>query len=159
VFHLLYSNSYSIVHEVCLFNIFEVLVYIFHKIFPFSNRRPNYFSYIFGNNVDLPKRRRRFFSKIVIKTTDGYQDTLIGKLPRTQDLIVHIISKNITEIVGPTVHFQIQINENHSYIFHTNIKSYFLFFSVLCSTKFSIFCIAILTPSSMKSVSSTSLKS
>jgi hypothetical protein len=24
---------------------------------------------------DLPKRGRRFFSKIVIKTTDGYQDT------------------------------------------------------------------------------------
>jgi hypothetical protein len=42
VFHLLYSNSYSIVHEVRIFNIFEVLVYICHKIFPFSNRRPNY---------------------------------------------------------------------------------------------------------------------
>ena len=52
---------------------------------------------------DLPKRRRRFFSKIVIKTTDGYQDTLIGKLPRTQNLIVHIISKNITEIVEPSI--------------------------------------------------------
>jgi hypothetical protein len=52
---------------------------------------------------DLPKRRRRFFSKIEIKTTDGHQDTLIGKLPRTQNLIVHIISQNITEIVGPSI--------------------------------------------------------
>ena len=52
---------------------------------------------------DLPKRRRRFFSKIVIKTTDGHQDTLIGKLARTQNLIVHIISQNITEIVGPSI--------------------------------------------------------
>ena len=52
---------------------------------------------------DLPKSRRRFFSKIVIKTTDGYQDPLIGKLPRTQNLIVHIISKSITEIVGPSI--------------------------------------------------------
>jgi vacuolar-type H+-ATPase subunit C/Vma6 len=40
---------------------------------------------------------------IVIKTTDGYQDTLIGKLSRTQNLIVHIISKNITEIVEPSI--------------------------------------------------------
>lgn len=53
---------------------------------------------------DLTKMRRRFFSKIVMKTTDGYQDTLIGKLPRTQNLIVHTISKNESEIVGPSIH-------------------------------------------------------
>jgi hypothetical protein len=51
----------------------------------------------------MPKRRRRFFTKIVIKTTDGYQDTLIGKIPRTQKLMVHIITKNITEIVEPSI--------------------------------------------------------
>ena len=65
---------------------------------------------------DLPKRRRRFFSKIVIKTTDGHQDTLIGKLPRTQNLIVHIISQNITEIVGPSIrewkYFMKNVNED-----------------------------------------------
>jgi hypothetical protein len=32
-----------------------------------------------------------------------HQDTLIGKLPRTQNLIVYIISQNITEIVGPSI--------------------------------------------------------
>jgi hypothetical protein len=46
---------------------------------------------------------RQFYTKIEIKTTDGHKDTLIGKLPRTQNLIVHIISQNITEIVGPSI--------------------------------------------------------
>jgi hypothetical protein len=36
-------------------------------------------------------------------SSNGHQDTLIGKLPRTQNLIVHIISQNITEIVGPSI--------------------------------------------------------
>jgi hypothetical protein len=53
--------------------------------------------------------RDNFFTNVIVhywyilKTTDGYQDTLIGKLPRTQNLIVHIISKNITEIVEPSI--------------------------------------------------------
>ena len=51
--------------------------------------------------IDKPKRQRRYFKKIVTKTTGGLRDTLLGKMPYKDFVIVHSISKNKTWLVGP----------------------------------------------------------
>ena len=55
-------------------------------------------------NVEKRRRRtwpRRYFRKIVMKTTSGMANTLIGIIPDRQVLIVHRITEKETEIITP----------------------------------------------------------
>lgn len=48
----------------------------------------------------IPTWPRRFFRKIVMKTTGGRANTLIGQIPGRDYLIEHLISENETEIIA-----------------------------------------------------------
>ena len=51
---------------------------------------------------ELPKwPARRYFEKIVMKTTSCCPNTLIGKLPGKNYVVVHKISENVTEMMSP----------------------------------------------------------